>query len=71
MPAIEVAHLIADIGDDGVALGFDLDALRGLVTPAPLPIVPVGARSKLGPAFISHMVEVENGDVALAVPGGR
>src|SRR5271169_4884138 len=33
MPAIDVAHLVADIGDDGVALalGLDLDALLGLV----------------------------------------
>ena len=48
MIAIDVAHLVADIGDDGIPLGFDLGPLRGLVPLHFRQIVAIGARSELG-----------------------
>ena len=55
MLALQVAHLISDIGDDRVALGFDLGPLCRFVRLHIGQIVAVGARSKLGPSIKSLM----------------
>src|SRR6516164_6168325 len=67
MLALNVAHLIPDIGNDGVALGFDFRPFRALELLHRWQTVPGGARSELAPAFISRVIEVENGDVPLPV----
>src|SRR5260221_1168084 len=68
MPAIDIAHSIPDIGDDGIALrlGLHLYPLRRLVF-LHRPVIPVGSRPKLGPAAKSRMIEIENGRVPLLV----
>ena len=65
MLALQVANLISDIGDDGIAFSFYLGPLSGLELLHCKQIVPVGARSELCPPFKSHMGEVENGYVSL------
>lgn len=67
MLALEVADLVPDIGNDRIALGLDLGPLRRFVLLHREQIVPVGACSKLGPTFISRMIEVENGGIPLLV----
>ena len=63
----KVADLIADIGNDRVALGFDLGPLRRFVRLHVGQIVAVGPRSKLGPTIKSLMNEIENGRIPLSV----
>ena len=72
MTAIDVAHLISDIGDDDVALGLglDLNPLRRLLF-LHRPVIPVGSRPKLGPAVKSRMIEIENGRIPLFVRAAR
>ena len=60
MLALNVAHLIPDIGNDGVALGFDFRPFGALELLHRWQTVPGGARSELAPAFISRAIEVEN-----------
>src|SRR5258707_5500884 len=72
MPAIDIAHLIPDIGDDGIALrlGLHLYPLRRLVF-LHRPVIPVGSRPKLGPAAKSRVIEIENGCVPQLVRPAR
>jgi hypothetical protein len=71
MLAVDVAHLIADIGDDGVALGFHLGPLSCLELLHGRQVVPVGARSELGPAFKARMIEGSEWSGPFACAGER
>src|SRR3977135_3838601 len=66
--AFEIALLIADVGDYGVAFALDFLALPGLERLDGRGCVVVGPRIEPGPALETRCLQVPDGHSALAMP---
>ena len=64
---VEIALLVADIGDDGVAFLLDALALSALERHDRVPVIVIGARTEPRPALESGAIEIPHRRLTLAL----